>query len=411
MELVDRAVRRVLEQKYRLGLFEHPYVDLDRGVRVMHSQANQDLALRTAREGIVLLKNENAILPLKKGLNSIAVIGPDADAAVSQLGDYTATPIMQHVVTMLEGIKNKVPASTQVKYAKGCDVMGNDKSGFEEAIRAVKGADAAIVVVGERTGTVGLHTNTDGEASDIASLDLTGVQEDLVKAVFATGVPTVVVLINGRPLSTRWISEHVPGIVEAWLPGERGGEAVADVLFGDYNPSGRLPITVPRHVGQLPVYYNYQPSKEYWITQGFTKFDGYVDMPGTPLYPFGYGLSYTQFEYSNLRLDPAEMRPAGNARVTVEVKNAGNVAGEETVQLYVHETYAPVSLPVKQLRGFEKVWLKPGEAKTVSLTLTPEDLQLLDADMHWRVVPGDFEIMVGRSSEDIPLKGILKVRE
>ena len=338
MELVDRAVRRVLEQKFRLGLFENPYVNVDRGVQIMHSQANQDLALRTAREGIVLLKNEKGLLPLRKDMNSIAVTGPDADDAVSQLGDYTATPISQHVVTVLEGIKQEVSPRTKITYAKGCRVMGDDKSGFEEAMRAVKGADAVVVVVGEQTGTVGLDSNTDGEASDVASLDLTGVQEDLVKAVSATGVPVVVVLINGRPLSIRWISEHTPAIVDAWLPGERGGEAVADILFGDYNPSGRLPITIPRHVGQLPAYYNYQPSKAYWIQHGFTKLDGYVDMPGTPLYPFGYGLSYTQFEYGNLRLDRGEIHPAGNARVSVDIKNTGDRAGEETVQLYIHET-------------------------------------------------------------------------
>ena len=200
---------------------------------------------------------------------------------------------------------------------------------------------------------------TDGEGHDVASLDLSGVQEDLIQAVFATGTPTVVVLINGRPLSTRWTSEHVPALVEAWEPGERGGEAVADVLFGNYNPSGRLAISVPRHSGQLPVYYNYKPSKAYWIGDGWTGHRGYVDMPATPLYPFGYGLSYTHFEYSNLRVEPAEIHPGGEARVTVDVKNTGDRAGVETVQLYLHEKYAPVSTPVKQLRGFERVALDP----------------------------------------------------
>ena len=412
MALVDRALRRVLEVKFRLGLFENPYVDVDRAARVVHSQENQDLALRAGREGIVLLKNDKGLLPLTKNLKSVAVIGPDAENMMNQLGDYSPKAIPQHVVSLLEGIKAKVGPQTKVTAVKGCKVLGDDKSGFAEAIRAAKNAEVAIVVVGENQGQNDVDEDkdppTDGEGHDIASLDLTGVQEDLVRAVVETGTPTVVVLVNGRPLSTRWTAEHVPAIVEAWRPGERGGTAVADVLFGDYNPSGRLAITIPRHVGQLPAFYNYKPNKAYWMKELKR---GYVDMPATPLYPFGHGLSYTNYEYSNLRIEPAAIRPGGEARVSVDVKNVGTRAGEETVQLYVHETYAPVSLPVKQLRGFDRVALKPGEAKTVTLTLTPEDLQLLDIDMHWRVVPGDFEIMVGRSSADIPIQGILKVTQ
>jgi len=408
--LVDRAVHRVLELKFRLGLFENPYVDVDRAMRTVHAQPYRDLALRAGREGIVLLKNERNLLPLNKNLKSIAVIGPDADNLMNQLGDYSPHKVPQHVVSILEGIKTKAGRETKVVAVKGCSVLGNDQSGFAEATRAAKSADVAIVVVGENQGQndVGEEKDppTDGEGHDIASLDLTGVQEDLVRAVYETGTPTVVVLVNGRPLSTRWTAEHVPAIVEAWRPGERGGEAVADVLFGDYNPSGRLAITIPRHVGQLPAYYNYKPAKAYWI-RGLKR--GYVDMPATPLYPFGYGLSYTQYAYSNLRIDPPLIHPEGVARVSVEVKNTGGRAGTETVQLYVHETVGPVATPIKQLRGFERVELKPGETKNVTLTLTAEDLQLLDRDMHWRVVPGDFEIMVGKSSEDLPLQGVLKV--
>ena len=411
MALVDRAVRRVLELKFRLGLFEHPYVDVERAVATVHSQPNQDLALRAGREGIVLLKNEKNTLPLRKNLRSIAVIGPDAENLMNLLGDYSPKKITQNVVSIIDGIKAAVGPQTKVVYAKGCGVLGDDKSGFLEAIRAAKNADAAVVVVGENQGQNDVDEEkdppTDGEGHDVASLDLTGVQEDLVKAVSETGTPTVVVLVNGRPLSTRWTAEHVPAIVEAWRPGERGGQAVADVLFGDYNPSGRLAITIPRHVGQLPAYYNYKPSKAYWM-QKLKR--GYVDMPATPLYPFGHGLSYTNYEYSNLRVEPAEIHPGGTAQVSVQVKNAGSRAGAETVQLYLHQNAAPVSLPVKQLRGFERVDLKPGETKTVRMTLGPEDLQLLDRDMHWRVVPGDFEIMVGRSSEDLPLSGTLQVK-
>jgi len=410
MWLVDRAVRRVLDLKFKLGLFEHPYTDVEKAVQTVHSQQHRDLALKAGREGIVLLKNEGNALPLKKELKTIAVIGPNADDVRNQLGDYTAQVIPNHVTTVLEGIKAAVGARTKVIAARGCEITGADKSGFAEAVQAAKGADVAIVVVGERQHEAdSLGGPTDGEAHDVASLDLTGIQEDLIQAVHATGTPTVVVLINGRPLSTRWTSEHVPALVEAWLPGERGGEAVADVLFGNYNPSGRLAISVPRHSGQLPMYYNYKPSKQYWIDRAWSKLHGYVDMPATPLYEFGYGLSYTKYEYSNLRVEPAEIHPGGTAKVTLDVKNAGSRAGAETVQLYIHEKYAPISLPVKQLREFERVALEPGQTKTVTLTLGPEDLQLLDIDMKWRVVPGDFEIMAGRSSADLPLQGMLKV--
>jgi beta-glucosidase len=409
MELVDRALRRVLEQKFRLGLFEHPYVDPEQAVKIVHSKEHQDLALQTAREGIVLLKNDHNLLPLKKTLKSIAVIGPNADNANNQLGDYSPQKVLQHVVTVLEGIKGKASPSTRVAFFKGCEVFGTDKSAFQKAIDAAKGADVAVVVVGENT-RYSDDGGSDGEGRDIATLDLTGFQEDLVKAVVATRTPTVLVLINGRPLSIRWEAEQVPAILEVWNPGERGGDAVADVLFGDYNPSGRLPISIPRSVGQLPAYYNYKPSKAYWINRGWTHEEGYVDMPGAPLYPFGYGLSYTEFRYSNLRIDPPEIGAGGDARVSVDVENAGRRAGTETAQLYLHERFAPVSTPIKQLRGFQRVALNPGEKKTVRFTLTSEDLMLLDQDMRWVVVPGTFDVMIGKSSANIALKGALEVK-
>jgi beta-glucosidase len=413
MALVDRALRRVLEQKFRLGLFEHPYVDLDHAERVMHSKEHQGLALTAAREGIVLLKNENNILPLRKNMKSIAVIGPNANSALNLLGDYSPSVVLQHVSPILDAIKVKVSSATRVVYAKGCGVNVQDKSGFQEAVLAAKNASVAIVVMGEqarREGETKEEPPTDGEGYDVASLDLTGVQEDLVRAIQATGTPTILVLVNGRPLSTRWEADHIPAIVEAWEPGERGGEAVADVLFGDYNPSGRLAITIPRHVGQLPAYYNYKPSKAYWIDNGWVHTKGYVDMPGSPLYPFGYGLSYTQFQYGKLSIDPAQIDTAGNAHVTVDVENTGRRSGTETVQLYVRERFAPVSTAVKQLRAFDRVSLEPGEQKTVTFTLTSEDLKLLDGDMHWVVVPGTIDIMIGRSSADIAVQGTLTVQ-
>lgn len=412
--LVDRAVRRVLELKFRLGLFEHPYVDLNRAKQVVHSNEHQRLALDAAREGIVLLKNDRNLLPLKKNLKSIAVIGPNAETSDNLFGDYAPMVVPQHVGTILGGIRAKLSPSTRVLYAKGCNVNDQDKSGFDRAIQAAKGADAAVVVLGEqarREGNEGQPAPTDGEGYDVASLDLTGVQEDLVRAIQATGTPLVLVLVNGRPLSINWGAEHVPAILEAWEPGEQGSAAIADVLFGDYNPSGRLPITIPRSVGQLPAYYNYPPSKSYWLNGGWTHTRGYVDIPGTPLYPFGYGLSYTNYEYSNLHVQPATIHTTDQTSVSVDVKNVGDLPGIETVQLYIHEKYTPVATPIKQLRGFERLTLQPGETKTARLTLTPEDLQLLDADMKWRVVPGEFEIMVGKSSADIALQATFNVSQ
>ncbi|MCK4965557.1 glycoside hydrolase family 3 C-terminal domain-containing protein, partial [bacterium] len=271
MELIDRAVRRILRMKFQLGLFENPYVDPDKAEKMRYTAEHQELAVQSAREGIVLLKNDNNLLPLKKDIKTIAVIGPNADDERNQLGDYTPSYILQDIVTVLDGIKDKVSSRTKVVYVKGCDIIGGKTDEIKKAARAAGNADAAVVVVGESIKTV-------GEKRDVANLDLTGMQQNLIKAVYKTGTPTVVVLINGRPLSTRWTSENIPAIVEAWNCGEKGGHAVADVLFGDYNPSGRLAITIPRHSGQLPVYYNYKPSKAQRMEQG------YVDMSASPLY-------------------------------------------------------------------------------------------------------------------------------
>ncbi len=404
MSLVDRSVRRILRQKYRLGLFENPYVDPERAAAVSRAPAHRALALRAARDGIVLLKNDKDLLPLSKDVKSVAVIGPNADNGRNQLGDYTPNSILQKIVTVLDGITRKVPSVT---YVKGCEVTGTEFNEIDRARAAAAKADVAVVVVGES------HVNgrgsriSNGEAYDVASLDLTGLQEDLVKAVVSTGTPTVVVLISGRPLSIRWVAEHAPAIIEAWLPGERGGEAVADVLFGDSNPSGRLSITIPRHVGQFPFYYNYKPSKEYWIRHGWAR--PYVDMSPEPLFEFGFGLSYTRFEYENLRIEPQHIGASERAVVSVDVRNAGKRKGEEVAQLYIRDTISSVTTPVKQLRGFEKIALEPGEVRTVRFTLGPEQLSLLDRDMRWVVEPGTFEVMVGSSSKAIRLTGTLEV--
>jgi beta-glucosidase len=409
--LVDRAVRRVLELKFRLGLFEHPFVDPAHAQQVVHSEEHRQLAVQAAREGIVLLKNDKSLLPLKKDLKSIAVIGPDADDGWSQLGDYSPSLVPQKITTILDGIRAKVSPGTRVVYAHGCDVIGGNDE-FIPALEAARQADVAIVVVGERPDNTGRGDapGTDGEGFDVASLDLTGTQENLVRSIQATGTPVVLVLINGRPLSIPWEAEHLPAIVEAWEPGEAGGEAVADVLFGDYDPSGRLAISVPRSSGQLPDYYNYKPSKEYWMTSGWSHDGGYVDMPGTPLWPFGYGLSYTSFRYSHLRIDSTPGSPDRLATVTVEITNTGDRAGTETVQMYLHPRVAPVSLPVRELRGFERIRLSPGETKSVAFALRPEDLMFLDRDMKWRVAPGTVDIQIGSSSDHILLSDSFAVR-
>lgn len=407
MAYIDRAVGRILRQKFRLGLFEHPFTDPEHAVEVTHTKESQALALEVAREGVVLLKNEKNLLPLKKSIKSIALIGPNADEERNILGDYVAHKVLQHVVTIREGIQNKLGMGVRVDYVKGCDVIGTKWNEIEKARQAAKKADVAIVVVGENAREA--EDATDGEGYDVASLDLTGMQEELVEAVAATGTPTVVVLVNGRPLSVRWIAEHIPAVVEAWLPGEQGGNAVADILFGDVNPSGRLAITVPRHSGQLPAYYNYKPSKEYWIKEGWGR--RYVDMSPFPLWEFGYGLSYTNFEYSNLRIEEPKVHTGGDVHVTAEVRNAGERAGREVVQLYIRDVISSVTTPVKQLKGFAKVALEPGEKKTVRFTLTPDDLSLLNRQMVRVVEPGEFRVMIGHSSEDIRMTGSFEVVE
>ena len=409
MDLIDRAVKRILEQKFRLGLFENPYVDPKHALNITHTKESQGIALEAARQGIVLLKNDKNILPLKKDIKKIAVIGPNADNTKNQLGDYTAKVVLQEIVTVLNGIKAKVSPKTHVEYIKGCDVIGTNFNEISKAKKAAKDADVAVVVLGENEWESPGHNGTNGEGYDVASLDLTGLQEDLLKAVVETGTPTVLILINGRPLSIRWAAEHVPGIVEAWLPGEIGGHAVADIIFGDYNPNGKLPITFPRHSGQLPAYYNYSTAKLHWIKDGWGK--AYADMPASPLWEFGYGLSYTTYEYSNLRLNPKEIGDYGEIKVSVDVQNTGKRKGDEVVQLYIRDVIASVMVPVKELKGFTKVSLQPGEMKTVEFKLRHEDLALYNQHMEFVVEPGSFEVMIGSSSENIKLKGEFKVRE
>ena len=408
MATIDRSVRRVLETKFALGLFDDPFVDPEKAASISHNSSHQQIALQAAREGIVLLKNDGNLLPLKKSLKSIAVIGPNADDERNQLGDYTSEVILQDIVTVLDGIKSKVGNGTMINYVKGCNVIGDDLNEIDKAVKAAKKSEIALVVLGENEWQKPKKQGTDGEGYDVATLELTGRQLELVQKIQATGTPTVAILINGRPLATPWISDNIPAILEAWIPGEKGGAAIVDILFGDYNPSGKLSITVPRHAGQLPVYYNYKPSKKYWLEEGWG--NSYADMGKTPLYPFGYGMSYTSFEYNNLQISPGETGTNGKFSISVDMKNVGKLSGQEVIQLYIRDVLGSVVRPVKELKGFQKIALAPNESKTVKFELGFEELKMLDRDMNWIVEPGEFDVMIGASSEDIRLKGTISVK-
>jgi len=409
--MVERAVRRILWQKFNLGLFEDPYVNLDSALAIVHNKEHAQLALEAAREGVVLLKNEGNLLPLSKNkIKSIAVIGPNADDEKNQLGDYTAETVLQEVITVLEGIQKTAPEA-QITYVKGCQVIGDELNAINEAQQAAKNADVAIVVPGENEwqakNNIGEPVGTCGEGFDAATLELTGLQNKLVRSIAETGVPTIVVLINGRALTTPWIAENIPAIIEAWIPGEKGGQAIAEVIFGDVNPSGKLTVTIPRHVGQLPIYYNYPKSRQYWLKEGWGK--PYIDCDPNPLYYFGHGLSYTTFEYSNLSFDKKEINPDETVSITVNIKNTGLYSGKEVVQLYVEDLIATVETPIMELRGFEKIELRPGETKLVRFSLKPEHLALFNNNV-FVVEPGQFNIMIGSSSKDIRLKDVLLVK-
>ncbi len=407
--LVDRAVRRILLQKMRLGLFENPCADPARAERVVHSAEHQALSLRAAREAVTLLKNEGGVLPLRKDLGSIAVIGPNADDARNQLGDYVAEVVPQEVETVLAGVSKAVSPRTTVTYVKGCEILGDGLDEVEKARSAAAAADAVVLVVGENNWQKPDKQGTSGEGYDAATLELTGMQERLVEAVAAAGKPTVLVLVSTRALAIGAAAGRVPAVVEAWACGEKGGTAVAEVLFGDVNPSGKLAVSFPRHAGQLPVYYNAAKSKLYWIEQGWGK--PYVDLDPRPLFPFGHGLSYTRFEYENLRTSAASIPKTGRVTVTVDVRNAGTRAGEEVVQLYLQDAVSRVSTPVLSLAGFSKVSLEPGARATVRFEITPDRLSFIDEDLKRVVEPGEFRVLVGASSADIRLRGAFAVTE
>jgi beta-glucosidase len=407
MNTLDDRVRDVLRVKFLVGLFDRPYItDPEVTERIVNSAEHQKVALRAARESIVLLKNENNILPLSKEIKSIAVVGPNADDDSNT--QYRYGPSGVKGITVLEGIKNKLGGDVRVNYAKGCEVVdanwpesevlpspmtGEEQREIQQAVEMTRNSDVAIVVLGDSSKTV-------GESASRTSLDLPGRQLELVQAVQATGKPLVVVLINGRPLSINWVSRNVSGIVEAWFPGAQGGTAIADVLFGDYNPSGKLTVTFPRTVGQIPYNFPTKPNAQW---------EGERSRVNGALYYFGHGLSYTTFAYSDLVINPSRQSSRGNITVSLNIKNSGAREGDEVVQLYTRDLVSSVTTYEKNLRGFERVHLTPGESKNVTFTLTPDDLALWDRNMRFVVEPGMFRVMIGSSSEDIRLTGEFEI--
>jgi beta-glucosidase len=420
MELLNETVARILRVKFRLGIFDDPYIVMENVNNSFNTDKSRAIARKVAQKSIILLKNVNNLLPLVKDFKKISVIGPNADSWRHLLGDYSYPAIVDYgkvvrekvdpnslrnlpnptvpIVTVLDGIKAKVSKKTEILYALGCDYMDISRDGFEEAIYIAKQSDVAILVLGGKSGFS--PDCTTGEERDRSDLKLYGVQEELLKAIHETGTPIVLVIVDGRPISLQWADDNIPAIVQAWLPGEEGGNAIADVLFGDVNPGGKLPVSMPRHSGQLPVFYNHKPSgrrSHHW--------DTYVDSPATALYPFGHGLSYTSFKYSDLRIKPERILPAGSIQISVKITNYGKLAGDEVVQLYLNDITASVTRPVKELKGFKRITLKPQESRYITFTLSADQLAFYDANMNLTVEPGEFRVMVGASSSDIRLTG------
>ena len=406
---LDRAVGNVLRLKFQMGLFENPYVSPELAKKLVHSKEHKELARQVAREGVVLLKNEG-VLPLSKHIGHWAVIGPNADEMYNQLGDYTAPQVREEVATVLDGIRAAVSESTRVTYVKGCAVRDTTATDIPAAVAAAQKADAVVLVVGGSSArdfktkyiSTGAATVSEdaktlpdmdcGEGFDRSSLRLLGDQEKLISAVASTGKPLVVVYIQGRTMNMNLAAEKAQALLTAWYPGEQGGMGIADILFGDYSPAGRLPVSVPRSEGQLPVFYSQGTQRDY------------VESKGTPLYAFGYGLSYTRFTYSGLELQKGtEMETLQTVACTVT--NTGNRDGEEVVQLYIGDKVASVSQPPLLLKAFQRIFLKKGESRQVIFHLKKDDLAIYDSEMNYVVEPGEFKVMVGAASNDIRLEG------
>jgi len=389
---IDDAVRNVLRAKFRLGLFEHPYVDENLEKTTLKKPEFMQAARDSAIKSFVLLKNERNTLPIGRDIRSVAVIGALAADKGNTLDWWAGDAKAEDSVTILEGIQQKVGNRSKVRFEKGCELVCDSDKDFDKAVDAAKDADFTIVVAGE-------IRDISGEAASRSNIDLPGRQLDLIKAIHAKGKPYVVVLKNGRPLTINWLTENSPAILETWHSGTMGGAAVADVLFGDANPSGKLPVTFPRSVGQIPLYYNHkstgrpvEPENRYTSK--------YMDIPNTPLYPFGYGLSYTTFRLTKLRVSSHQMPSSGQISVTVDVENTGSREGAEVVQLYIHHLFATVTQPVMELKGFQKISLNPGEKRQVEITVRAKDLGFYNASNQYFIESGKFDLMVGTSSTD-----------
>lgn len=393
MDLIDDAVRSVLRVKFELGLFEDPfrYSNVEREKAEIMKPENIAIARQMARESMVLLKNENNVLPLSQTAKTIAVIGPMGDDRRDLIGSWSAAGDWTKSVTLMEGLKAKFPNAT-ILHAKGAEIDGNDKSGFSEALAVARKADVVILALGEA------YYMT-GEAASKVNLNLPGVQNELAQEIKKAGKPTVAVLMNGRPLTINWLQDNVDAILETWYLGTTTGNAIADVLSGDYNPSGKLPVTFPMHLGQVPIHYNMLNTGRPFVAD--IKYTSkYLDVPNEPLYVFGYGLSYTSFDYSPIQLSGKSMDREGSIHVSVEVTNTGKVAGEEVVQLYIQDKVGSVSRPVRELKDFQKIELAPGETKRVEFTITNEKLESYRKDMSFGSEPGMFAVYVGGNSRD-----------
>lgn len=404
VELIDDAVKRILRKKFELGLFEDPYrySDQKRADKALSNPEHRKAALDVAQKSIVLLKNENETLPLSKNLKTIAFIGPMVKEYKENMGFWSVElPEVDYnkwIVSQWDGLQNKVGKNTKLLYAKGCEVDGDNKDGFAEAVATAKQADVVILSIGERR-------DMSGEAKSRSNLHLPGVQEDLVKAIQATGKPVVVLVNAGRPLIFNWTADNVPAIVYTWWLGTEAGNAIANVLFGDYNPSGKLPMTFPREIGQIPIYYNHystgRPAKD---EDSKNYVSAYIDLKNSPKFPFGYGLSYTKFNYSGLKLSSTKMKNNETIKVSFQLSNVGKVAGEEVVQLYLKDKFGSVVRPILELRDFQKVKLNAGESKTIEFTIDKEKLSFYNDKLEFIAEAGDFEVMIGASSADIKLK-------